>query len=69
VNPFGAMQFPERHDEVAGRFFEAFYQQGLFVGQLRSSLGIPGRERTGPEQAARALMDLLKNKTRLGDTK
>lgn len=59
VNIFGAIQYKKMHDEIAKRFFESFFKQGVFVGQLRTRLGIAGWERKGPEEAARELLGLL----------
>jgi hypothetical protein len=64
VNIFGATQYRALHDEIAEHYFEAFYRQGIFVGQLRTRLGIAGWERKGPEAAAQALLDTLKEKAR-----
>ena len=43
ANIFGPPQYRKLHEELAGRFFDAFYRQGVFVGQLRTRLGIPGQ--------------------------
>ena len=59
ANIFGPVQYKSLHDAIAGRYFEHFYQRGIFVGQLRTRLGIAGWERKGPEEAAHALLDLL----------
>ncbi len=59
VNVFGPIQYPELHDQIAQRFFAAFFAQNILVAQLRTQLGIPGSEQNGPEQAAMALLALL----------
>ncbi|MCX8063028.1 MAG: hypothetical protein N3D16_10655, partial [Anaerolineales bacterium] len=59
ANIFGATQFQSLHESIAQRYFQAFFEQGIFVGQLRTRLGLPGWERKGPEEAARALLDWL----------
>jgi hypothetical protein len=59
VNVFGAVQYKSTHEEIARRYFESFFKQGLFVGQMRTRLGIPGWERKGPEEAAQALMQMI----------
>jgi hypothetical protein len=56
VNVFGAVQYKERHNDIAHGFFEAFFKKGIFVGQVRTRLGITGWERKGPEEAAQALL-------------
>jgi hypothetical protein len=59
VNIFGAIQYKTVHEEIAKRFFETFFKKNIFVGQLRTRLGIAGWERKGPEEAARALLLMI----------
>ncbi len=59
VNVFGAIQYKELHEEIAGRYFERLFENGVFVGQLRTRLGISGWEQNGPEEAARTLLSML----------
>ncbi|NLW35356.1 hypothetical protein [Syntrophorhabdus aromaticivorans] len=59
VNVFGPIQYKTVHEELVKRFFQAFFEKKIFVGQLRTRLGIPGWERHGPEEAARALLTWL----------
>ncbi len=59
VNIFGAIQYRDLHEEIAKRYFEAMFRNNIFVGQLRTRLGITGWERQGPEEAARALLSML----------
>lgn len=61
ANIFGPDQYRELHEPIAKRFFEAFFQQGTYVGQIRTRLGLNGYERSGPEESARALLDALRN--------
>jgi hypothetical protein len=61
VNVFGPIQYPEIHDEIAQRFFEAFFEQKIQVAQLRTQLGVPGMDHSGPNLAAKALLELLEN--------
>lgn len=61
VNVFGPLQYPDIHDQIAERFFRAFFEQKIVVAQLRTQLGIPGLEHTGPGLAAQALLNLLEN--------
>ena len=37
------------YDEIAESYFKEFFSKGIFVGQLRTRLGIEGWERKGPE--------------------
>jgi len=59
ANIFGPVQYIEKHDKVAKDFFEQFYKNGTFVGQIRTQLGIDGMEQIGPEIAARELLKLI----------
>jgi len=59
ANPFGAPQKKEQHEEIARRFFSRMAGSGVRLGQLRTRLGIPGHESSGPEAAARAVLAYL----------
>lgn len=56
ANVFGPPQYKELHEPLAKKFFEAFFQRGVVVGQMRTRLGLSGWERKGPEEAARELL-------------
>jgi hypothetical protein len=62
ANVFGPAQYPELHDALARRYFKALFSAGVYVGQLRTQLGISGMERQGPLDAAQALLDALDSK-------
>jgi hypothetical protein len=62
ANPFGPMQFKQRHDPLAAAFFDAMFHAGVQLGQLRTRLGIAGYEQDGPELAARALFDFIRRR-------
>ena len=59
VNIFGPVQYRSLHEEIAVQYFEYFFRRNIFVGQLRTRLGIEGMERKGPEEAAKALLKLI----------
>ena len=63
ANIFGPPQYRALHDELASRYFRSFIASGLFVGQIRTRLGITGMEGVGPEMAAKALLKLIYDKT------
>jgi energy-coupling factor transporter ATP-binding protein EcfA2 len=63
ANIFGPPQYKHLHEPLARRFFEAFFEKGIFVGQMRTRLGIPGWERKGPEHAAQELLQKIFQKT------
>jgi energy-coupling factor transporter ATP-binding protein EcfA2 len=64
ANIFGPPEYRELHDEIATRNFQAFYAKDVFVGEMRTQLGISGKEFTGPEDSARALLEILKTRPR-----
>jgi len=59
ANPFGAPQFRELHEGLARRTFEAAFAAGVYVGQIRTRLAIPGMESEGPRAVAVALLEAL----------
>lgn len=59
ANIFGPPDYVPLHDELARSFFTRLIDRGVFVGQLRTRLGIPGFERSGPLEAAKALIELF----------
>jgi hypothetical protein len=63
ANPFGAPQFRELHEGLARRTFEAAFAAGVYVGQIRTRLAIPGMEAEGPRAVAQALLELLDSAT------
>lgn len=59
ANIFGAPQYKEVHEGLAKEVFSAAFASGVHVGQLRTRLGIPGFESTGPEDGAKALLEAI----------
>ncbi len=59
ANPFGPAQRREQIDGLAATTFAAAFRAGVYVGQLRTQLGLPGAESAGPRAAAKALLDLI----------
>ncbi len=60
ANIFGPPQYKEVHDRLALVFFNAFFNRGVFVGQMRTRLGITGHEMNGPGEAAGELLRLVR---------
>ena len=60
ANIFGPTQYKEMHEPLAQNYFKEMFDQGIYVGQLRTMLGIPGMELSGPERSAKALLDLIR---------
>ena len=63
-NVFGPVQYKAEHDILAKKFFGAFFAKGLFVGQMRTRLGVPGWEQKGPEASALELLKLIRSDAR-----
>jgi hypothetical protein len=63
ANIFGPPQYREIHDRLAHVFFNALFSRGVFVGQMRTRLGISGWESKGPEEAAGELLRILKDES------
>ncbi len=59
ANIFGPEQYPDLHEPLAQQYFSALFAHDIYVGQMRTCLGLPGQEHTGPEAAARALLETL----------
>lgn len=59
ANIFGPPQYKELHESLAKDYFTRFFAKGVFVGQMRTRLGISGYEMKGPESAARELLTVL----------
>ncbi len=57
ANIFGPAQRREQHEAIARKTFAAAFAAGVFVGQLRTRLGLPGAESAGPRAAAEALLE------------
>jgi hypothetical protein len=60
ANIFGPVQYKRLHDKIAEEFFQDFFKAKIYVGQMRSRLGIPGWEQEGPTEAAKALLEALR---------
>lgn len=59
ANIFGPAQYQAEHDVLAAKVFKAAFDTGVFVGQMRTRLGIDGFEAKGPQEAAQALFELI----------
>ncbi len=59
ANVFGPPQNREAHDKIVDRYFQEFFKKGIFVGQIRTRLGVKGMENDGPIEAAKALLSII----------
>ncbi len=59
ANPFGPVQNKEKCEILLDKFFDKFFKDNLFVGELYTKLGVSGLEKEGPHEAAKNLLNLL----------
>ena len=64
ANIFGPAQYPELQEKLAREYYQAMFKKGIFVGELRTQLAIPGMEHKGPELAARELLKVIRAESR-----
>jgi hypothetical protein len=59
ANIFGPPEYRDVHEKIAKSHFTAFFNKGVFVGQMRTRLGIAGYETSGPREAATELLKII----------
>jgi hypothetical protein len=59
ANIFGPPEYKDLHEEISDKFFISFFKKGVYVGQMRTRLGIPGYETSGPKEAAKELLKII----------
>ena len=59
ANIFGPPEYVELHDSIAWKYFQTFFSKDVYVGQMRTRLGIPGQEASGPKAAAAELLRII----------
>ncbi|MBF0532811.1 MAG: phosphoenolpyruvate carboxykinase [Candidatus Omnitrophica bacterium] len=64
ANVFGPPQYKDLHEKLAQKYFTAIFKKNIFVGQMRTRLGLPGYEQSGPAEAARQLLALIRGNNR-----
>lgn len=60
ANPFGPYQKMSETDKLIDLYFNEFFKTGVKVGQIKTCLGIQGKEKDGPKQAAIELFEIIK---------
>ncbi len=63
ANIFGPPQYQEVHEELARYTFQAAWERDIYIGQMRTRLGLDGYQLRGPEEAARALFAQIQEGT------
>ncbi len=61
ANPFGPVQRKVETDKLLIKYMDEFFKLGVKVGQIRTCLGIPGKEKSGPKEAAKELLEIVKH--------
>ena len=61
ANPFGPLQKKEQTDLLITEYFNSFFTTGVKVGQIKTCLGIEGKEKDGPKKAAIRLFEIIKS--------
>lgn len=59
ANIFGPPEYRELHETIVEKYFASFFKNGIFVGQMRTRLGIIGYETSGPREAAIELLKII----------
>jgi hypothetical protein len=59
ANIFGPPEYKSAHEKIAAKYFASFFKNNVFVGQMRTRLGIPGYEASGPKEAALELLRII----------
>ena len=59
ANIFGPPEYRAVHEKIARKFFDSFFRKNIYVGQMRTRLGIPGYETSGPKEAATELLKII----------
>lgn len=59
ANPFGPVQEQETAGRLIRDYFEGLFAEGVKVGQMHTSLAIPGMSKDGPRAAAEELFRMI----------
>lgn len=62
ANPFGPVQRQEQTEPLLDAYFKALFDNNIPVGEMYTKLGIPGEEKRGPQDAAIAILEWIKNR-------
>lgn len=60
ANPFGPVQKQEETDILIEKYFNTMFNGNVKVGQIKTCLGIKGKEQQGPRKAALDLFEIIK---------
>ena len=60
ANPFGPAQKQDETDILIDKYFNTMFNGSVKVGQIKTCLGVKGREQQGPRDAALDLFEIIK---------
>lgn len=60
ANPFGPVQMKDETHKLVVSFFKALSEKGSDLGLIYTKLAISGHEKSGPEEAAKSLLEWIK---------
>lgn len=61
ANPFGPHQKQKETDILLKQYFTTLFESRAKVGQIKTCLGLPGKEKEGPKKAALRLLEIIKS--------
>lgn len=61
ANPFGPAQKQAETDVLIDKYFNIMFNSGIKVGQIKTCLGVKGKEQQGPREAAIELFNIIKD--------
>lgn len=59
ANPFGPVQEKDLAKDLIYKYFEDMYNNGVQIGQIYTCLAVPGKEHSGPKEAAEEMFKLI----------
>jgi hypothetical protein len=68
ANPFGPVQEKEATHELVLQDFAALEKGGTTLGVIYTKLAVDGHERSGPEEAAKSLLEWIKASAKKGES-
>ncbi|MBU0997274.1 MAG: phosphoenolpyruvate carboxykinase [Firmicutes bacterium] len=59
ANPFGCVQKQAQTEVLLQKTFQVLFEQGIVVGELYTKLAVSGKEHSGVNEAAKALLEII----------
>ena len=61
ANPFGPAQKQAETNILIDKYFKLMFDTNIKVGQIKTCLGISGKEQDGPKDAAKELLKIIRD--------